>query len=168
MKNRETWKKRGVVKQILKDHFHGFWELHANHFPEDLQSAIQDAVKKATRCGTKDMGYARYECLGCKEGKPEPVLICFTCKSRFCHGCGKKYTADWAEKQQERILNVPHRHTVFTVPKELRKFFFEDRSRLNELSKEVAKVIQYYYRRKNKSKQYEEALSRSSIRLAGI
>ncbi|WP_373604778.1 transposase zinc-binding domain-containing protein [Paenibacillus sp. IHB B 3415] len=34
--------------------------------------------------------------------------MCFTCKSRFCHGCGKKYTDEWAEKQQERILNVPH------------------------------------------------------------
>ncbi|WP_342556499.1 transposase [Paenibacillus sp. FSL H8-0548] len=155
MEKRETWKKRGIVKQILKDHFHGFWELHANLFPEELQKAIPEAVNKATRCGTKDMGYARYECMGCTEGKPEPVIICFTCKSRFCHGCGKKYTDDWAEKQQERILNVPHRHTVFTVPKELRKYFFEDRSRLNELSKEVAKVIQYYYRRKNKSKQYD-------------
>lgn len=79
------------------------------------------------------MGYWRHECMGCMEGEPEPVFVCFTCKSRFCHGCGKKYTDEWAEKQQERILNVPHRHTVFTVPK----------------------VIQYYYRRKNKSKQYE-------------
>ncbi|NIK75367.1 hypothetical protein FHS15_000465 [Paenibacillus castaneae] len=26
-------------KQILKDHFHGFWELHANLFPEELQSS---------------------------------------------------------------------------------------------------------------------------------
>ncbi|KRE46321.1 hypothetical protein [Paenibacillus sp. Soil522] len=52
-------------------------------------------------------------------------------------------------------MNVPHRHTVLTVPKELRKYFFEDRSWLNELSKEVARVIQYYYRRKNKSKLYE-------------
>lgn len=155
MENQKTWKKRGVVKQILKDHFHGFWELHANRFSKDLQTAIQEAVKKAIRCGTKDMGYARYECKGCTEGSPEPVFICFTCKSRFCHGCGKKYTDDWAEKQQERILNVPHRHTVFTVPRELRSYFFEDRKRLNELSKEVAKVIQYYYRRKNKSKQYE-------------
>ncbi|NOV04494.1 hypothetical protein [Paenibacillus planticolens] len=43
----------------------------------------------------------------------------------------------------------------FTVPKELRKYFFEDRRKLNELSKEVARVIQYYYRRKNKNKQYE-------------
>ncbi|WP_160311805.1 transposase, partial [Paenibacillus sp. IHB B 3415] len=62
---------------------------------------------------------------------------------------------EWAEKQQERILNVPHRHLVFTVPEELRKVFFQDRRKLNELSNQVAKVIQYYHRRKNKSKRYE-------------
>ncbi|MCP3772727.1 transposase [Paenibacillus sp. MZ04-78.2] len=118
MEKQETWKKRGVVKQILKDHFHGFWELHENQFPKELRGAIQEAVNKAIRCG-------------------------------------KKYTDEWAEKQEERILNVPHRHTVFTVPKELRKYFFEERQKLNELSKEVARVIQYYYRRKNKAKQYE-------------
>jgi len=155
MENNKTWKKRGIIKQILKDHFHGFWELHEHQFPEGLRKSIQEAVNKAIRCGTKDMGYARYECMGCQKGEPEPVFVCFTCKSRFCHGCGKKYTDEWAEKQEERILNVPHRHTVFTVPKELRKYFFEDRKKLTELSKEVAKVIQYYHRQKNKTKQYE-------------
>ncbi|MHA6483294.1 hypothetical protein ACX1C1_15530 [Paenibacillus sp. strain BS8-2] len=40
MEKRETWKKRGIVKQILKDHFHGFWELHANLFPKELQETI--------------------------------------------------------------------------------------------------------------------------------
>jgi hypothetical protein len=44
---------------------------------------------------------------------------------------------------------------VFTVPQELRTVFFQDRGKLNELSTQVAKVIQYYYRRKNKSKKYE-------------
>ncbi|WP_396426806.1 transposase zinc-binding domain-containing protein [Lederbergia sp. NSJ-179] len=52
------------------------------------------------------------------EGNPDPVFVCFTCKSRFCHKCGKKYTDDWSDKQQEMIFNVPYRHMVFTIPKE--------------------------------------------------
>lgn len=146
--------KKGIVKKILKDHFHGYWEMNKDTYPEVYRESIEDNVRKAIRCGTQDLGYARYECLGCREGEPEPVLICFTCKSRFCHGCGKKYTDDWAAKQQERILNVPHRHTVFTIPKELRKYFWEDPNRLKQLGQEVDKVIQHYYRRKNKSKEY--------------
>lgn len=47
METQETWKKRGVVKRILKDHFHGFWELHENLFPQELRGAIPEAVKKA-------------------------------------------------------------------------------------------------------------------------
>ncbi|HYF92183.1 MAG TPA: transposase zinc-binding domain-containing protein [Symbiobacteriaceae bacterium] len=40
----------------------------------------------------------------------------FTCKSRFCPRCGKRYVDQWVEKQVETILNVSHRHTVFTIP----------------------------------------------------
>ncbi|THE11892.1 hypothetical protein E1I69_13280 [Bacillus timonensis] len=52
------------------------------------------------RCGTVDLGLAKYECLGC-EYNSKPVFVCFTCKSRFYHKCGKKYTDDRSEKQQE-------------------------------------------------------------------
>lgn len=82
--------KKGVVKEILKDHFHGYWEMNKHTFPEVYRESIENNVRKAIRCGTTDLGFTRYECLGCREGEPEPVLICFTCKSRFCHGCGKK------------------------------------------------------------------------------
>lgn len=141
---------KGVIKQILKDHFSGFWEMNERLFPEEYREHIKETVEKTIKCGTKDIGYARYECLGC-EGNPAPKFVCFTCKSRFCHGCGKKYTDDWAEKQQAMIFDVPHRHMVFTIPKELRKVFYHDRKKLNELSKQVAEVFQYHnYQRSKK------------------
>ncbi len=155
MSKKKTQKKKGIIKAIWKDHFAGFWEFHADVFPKELQGDIQETVLKAIRCGTKNMGNARFECLGCSKGNTEPVMICFTCKSRFCHGCGKKYTDEWTEKQVERILNIPHRHTVFTIPEELRTIFFEDRKKLNELSNEVAQVFSYWYGKKNKSRELE-------------
>lgn len=48
------------------------------------------------------------------------------------------------------IFNVPHRHMVFTIPKELRNVFFKDRKKLNELAKKVAEVFQFYFQRKSK------------------
>ncbi|WP_373604763.1 transposase zinc-binding domain-containing protein [Paenibacillus sp. IHB B 3415] len=89
VRNQETLKKRGIIRQILKDHFHRFMEMHGHHLLEGLRSSITETVNKAICCGTRDMGYARYECKGCTKGTPEPVFICFTYKSRFCHGCGK-------------------------------------------------------------------------------
>jgi hypothetical protein len=50
------------------------------------------------------------------------------------------------------ISNVPHRHMVFTIPKELRNVFFQDRKKLNELSKKVAEVFQFYFQRKSKKR----------------
>ncbi|MEH7093129.1 transposase [Cytobacillus firmus] len=144
----------GVIKQILKDHFDGFWRMHSVRFPETYREDIKETVEKAIRCGTSDLGYARYECLGC-EGESKPIFVCFTCKSRFCHKCGKKYTDDWSDKQQEMIFNVPHRHMVFTIPKELRNVFFQDRKKLKELSKKVAEVFQFYYQRKSKKRQLQ-------------
>jgi hypothetical protein len=142
--------KGGVVKQILKDHFDGFWKMHFDLFPEEMRKDIEETVLKSMRCGSMDLGYARYECLGCLEN-PHPKLVCFTCKSRFCHGCGKKYTDEWTEKQVKNILNVSHRHMVFTVPEELRQIFFKDRKKLNELAKEVARVFDYWYKNKYKN-----------------
>ncbi|MFC0613628.1 transposase, partial [Scopulibacillus daqui] len=62
------------------------------------------------------------------------------------------YTDDWSDKQQEMIFNVPHRHMVFTIPKELRRVFYKDRKKLNELSKQVAEVFKFYYDRKSKKR----------------
>lgn len=102
MGSQKSYKKKGRIKQILKDHFHGFWEIHAQHYPESVRDSLKENVEKAMKCGSRDLGYAVvYECKGCQEGEPEPVFVCFTCKSRICHGCGKKYTDDWTEKQVE-------------------------------------------------------------------
>lgn len=141
----------GVIKQILKDHFDGFWKIHSDLFPTEYREHIKETVEKTIRCGTTDLGYARYECLGCPRNS-DPVFVCFTCKSRFCHKCGKKYTDDWSDKQQEMIFNVPHRHMVFTIPKELRQFFFNDRKKLNELAQQVAEVFQYHYEKRSKKR----------------
>ena len=118
----------GVIKLILKEYFIGFWELHSNRFPEEYRKDIKETVKKTISCGSSDLGYARYECFG-NVGNKISKIICYTCKSRFCHRCGKKYTDDWSDKQQEMIFNVPHRHMVFTIPRELRDVFYDDRKK---------------------------------------
>ena len=149
--SKQKQRKSGVIKQILKEHFSGFWYMHSELFPKAYRDDIKETVEKTIRCSTMDLGYARYECLGCP-GNTDPVFVCFTCKSRFCHKCGKKYTDDWSDKQQEMIFDVPHRHMVFTIPKELRMVFFEDRKKLNELAKQVAEVFQYHYQHKSKKR----------------
>ena len=71
----------GVIKQILKDHFKGFWELNIS-FPKSFRDDIKETVEKAIKCGTRDMGFARYECLGC-EGNPILNLYILHVKADF-------------------------------------------------------------------------------------
>jgi hypothetical protein len=117
--------------------------MHGHNYPDSFRDDIKETVLKAIRCGTTDLGFEKYECLSCV-GQYKPKFV----KNRFCQKCGKKYTHDWSEKQQEMIFNVPHRHMVFTIP----KVFFEDRKKLNELSKEAAELFQFYFKRKSKKR----------------
>lgn len=84
MKNQETWKKRGIIRQILKDHFHGFMEMHGHHLPEDLRSSITETVNKAIRCGTRDMNVRDVQ-----KARRIRCIYALPAKAAFVRGAGK-------------------------------------------------------------------------------
>jgi hypothetical protein len=77
-------------------------------------------------------------------GTKERVL--FTCKSCFCTSCGKKYEDEWVDKAVDEIIDVAHRHIVFTIPEGLRDVIFKDRSLIKVItdctSKSALEVLQ--------------------------
>lgn len=83
-----------------------------------------------------------------------PKRVGFTCKSRFCVTCGKVYTDNWIENMLGNLINVKHRHMVFTIPEELRKFFGIDRQRLKILPKCAAKAVTSWMHSLNKKEQF--------------
>ena len=48
-------------------------------------------------------------------------LFPVTCKSKLCPSCGYRYSMTWTENIQKHILNIEHRHVIFTIPKECRE-----------------------------------------------
>ncbi len=48
------------------------------------------------------------------------------------------------------MLNVTHRHAVFTIPEELRNYFYQKRERLKDLQDAVYGVVSSYYQNKVK------------------
>jgi len=78
-------------------------------------------------CGTNALGYSQFDCPKCKNS----YTVFHTCKSRFCPSCGIKYIKQRLEVLESTILNVKHRHLVFTIPKELRPILREDRYNIN-------------------------------------
>ena len=151
-------KKKITLKQIYSDHFEVFWENNKNKYPEKEREHIVKEVMKMIGCGNIALGFAAYICLQCFE----IIKIGFTCKSRFCVKCGKKYVSDWVERQINKILEVPHRHCVFTIPKEFRIYFFENKKSLKDLQDMIYEVLTEYANgvsKKNKA-EYEKKKKR--------
>ena len=138
-------KNNGVIKQIFKDHFEEFWIRNQIKYPEKMREHLYMEVHKMVNCGELTLGFVAYICMECLK----KIKIGFSCKSRFCNRCGKKYISDWVEKQVQRIIDVPHRHCVFTIPKEFRKHFFWHRESLKDLQDMVYEVIEEYINRVN-------------------
>ena len=84
------------------------------------------------------MGCSLYECPLCHD----IIFVGHTCKSRFCSSCGYKYKNQRVESILQTAYNCNHRHIVFTIPEQLRKyFFFPFERRINLLFKAVRNTI---------------------------
>lgn len=103
------------------------WDVYRYNHRDELRTVEIDEVGKMLMC--EDLGYRLYCCTGCSEMK----VVHFGCNSRVCTHCGKKFTDKWANSIARKMFDVKHRHVVFTIPRELRSFFHEDRSLLKVL-----------------------------------
>jgi len=112
---------------------------------------VIEQVEKALGCGDPKNGYTLYKCLDCGEEH----IVGFSCKGRFCPRCGKKYVDNWVENQVDMILDVSHRHLVFTVPEELRKYIYWNRQIIKEMSDGIAELIQRFFHNHGKFREYE-------------
>ena len=115
-----------------------------------IRKTILEEVQKIIGCQDPNNGFALYTCPKCNVQKRVP----FTCKSRFCNCCGAKYSKDRALSMSAKLLKCSHRHAVFTIPEELRKYFAHDRSLLNLLFEAASNTILYCFNNRNKSENY--------------
>lgn len=75
-------------------------------------------------CGDPSFGGAMYGCPHCGKLKFVP----FRCHSRFCPSCGNLYAMQRTTSMSFKLVNVVHRHCVFTIDQNLRDFFLQDRT----------------------------------------
>jgi hypothetical protein len=105
-----------TIKQILKD----FWTDFCLIYSGRIREAVLENVARVMSCrNAGELGYSVYSCPTCDAKH----VVAHTCKSRFCNACGKVKNDEWIIKSQDRLLNVPHKHLVFSIPWELRPFF---------------------------------------------
>lgn len=131
------------IKDIFLDH----WNDFLNTFPTlNIRETVFYNVKRMIKCKTLDLGFDIFKCPNCNKEK-----FCFhTCKSRICSSCGNKYNNERQTSIFSKLFKFKHRHIVWTIPEELRKYFREDRKRLSLLFKASQIVIESWFHDKYK------------------
>ena len=114
------------------------------------RKSVIENVDCMINCGDPSFGGAMYGCGQCGTLKFVP----FRCHSRFCPTCGTKYSIDRTTSMSFKIINVQHRHCVFTIDSELRHFFLEDRELLGLLFEAVQSVILRMFHKDNKTEKF--------------
>ena len=133
-----------VLQDIFKDYYEEMiYTLHP-------RNSVIENVDRMINCGDPSFGGAMYGCSSCGTLKFVP----FRCHSRFCPTCGTKYSIDRTTSMSFKIINVQHRHCVFTIDSELRHFFLEDRTLLGCLFEAVQSVILRMFHKDNKTEKF--------------
>jgi len=145
--------KKFTIKDILMDNWSAFVRKMTS-LNITIRKTIRHEVEKVIGCQDPNNGYALYGCTKCHNYHHVP----FTCKSRFCNTCGAKYSKDRALNMAWKLLDCPHRHVVFTIPAQLRKYFAHDRTLLNILFTAAADTIKYRFLKVSKSEEYEPGM----------
>lgn len=133
-----------ILQKIFTDYYEIIkYTLHPRY-------TEMENIDKMIDCGNHSFGGALYACEHCGNLKFVP----FRCHSRFCPTCGIKYSMERTTSMSFKLINVVHRHCVFTIDESLRNFFLEDRSLLNCLFHAVNSVIYRMFHKMNKSKKF--------------
>ena len=91
------------VKCQFKKILEIYWtEFEKKYHSQLIRSSIKENVEAVISCGKFDSGYLYFECKNpcCNGFHIQP----FTCKSRFCPSCGKKYNDARVKEISKKVL----------------------------------------------------------------
>ena len=119
---------------------------------------IIQSIDKFLACRDMSKGFIKFKCPLC------PIIhkLPLTCKSKLCPSCGFKYSRIWSLNIMKHILNIEHRHVLFTIPKECRQFFFYDRKLLSKLSAVVNEIFKFCFHNISRKKLRKNKISKFS------
>ena len=119
---------RTPLYRVLEARFEDYRRVYADRFEPEAgpwRTEVEEGVNAYLDCGRLHGGFARIRCPRCGAEH----LLAFSCRTRnLCPSCQSKRSALFGEWLVEAVLlDVPHRHVVFTVPKRLRGLIERER-----------------------------------------
>ncbi|WP_081791805.1 transposase [Sporolactobacillus terrae] len=137
--------KPNILKRIFFDH-HRHWEAFRKKYQGQIRPIVIKEVEKFKDCGNLKKGFKLLVCEGCHDVRKVP----FRCKGRFCTTCSIGESEEWSRLLAEDVLQVNHRHVIFTIDEGLRDVFLLHRHLLKPLMDEAARLIKNFFQKKAK------------------
>lgn len=113
-------------KYRLADFFNAHWDEYKKSPAALIQPEQYKAVNAIRVCRTEALGKDVYACPECGE----ITEVYHSCKNRFCPTCSWNDTLRWAEKVKNKMLDLPHRHAIFTLPHQLLPLIQKNKKKL--------------------------------------
>jgi len=133
----------------LADFFDQNWDAYVKSPKHYITPEQYKAVAAMRVCRTEALGIDHYVCEDCGEISK----VYHSCKNRFCPTCSWKDTMKWADKIKDQMLDIPHRHVVFTLPHTLNNLIKDNKwELLSALFKAAAEAIKDWMMHKYKLK----------------
>ena len=128
----ESW--TGEKKYRLADFFDQNWDKYKQSPTEPITPEQYKAVNAIRVCRTEALGIDYYVCPDCGE----TAKVYHSCKNRFCPTCSWNDTLKWADKLKDKMMDLPHRHTVMTLPHQLNSLIKKHKKKLLSVLMRVA------------------------------
>lgn len=106
----------------LADFFDMHWDEYKQSPSEPIKPEQYKAVNAIRVCRTEALGVDYYACPECGE----VTKVYHSCKNRFCPRCSWQDTLNWADLMKSRMMAIPHRHVVMTLPHQLNHLIKEN------------------------------------------
>jgi hypothetical protein len=102
-------------KYRLADFFNRWWDEYCKHPAAFIEPEQYKSVNAIRVCRTEVLGIDYYACPECGEISE----VRHNCNNRFCPTCSWLDTIKWADRIKSQMLDIPHRHVIFTLPHQL-------------------------------------------------
>jgi hypothetical protein len=134
-----------ILKRIFFDE-NQHWEKFKNKYKRKIRPIVTKEVEKFRDCGNPKKGFKLFVCEGCHDVRKVP----YRCKGRFCTTCSVGESEEWSRLLTEDVLQVNHRHVIFTIDEGLRDVFLLHRHLLKDLMDAAAKLLINFFQKKAK------------------
>jgi Putative transposase/Transposase zinc-binding domain len=113
----------------VADVFRRYGEAFRQRYAASLSTAQHRVMTAIQLCRTAALGGHIEQCDHCDHQR----ISYNSCRDRHCTKCQSLARAEWLEKRQSELLNVPYFHVVFTLPAPVAAIAYQNKEQVYDI-----------------------------------